>query len=164
MFDIERIRVPIAQYYFKLFNRYTTKKEYVREFITNWISLLDSYSKLPNFIRFESTVPKLERLISPTRSVLIVPFDNTKTYIKNTSIFPLYPFRVQLKRQTICCKEGLDLLILYIKIANIKVIGFLNVGNYKFIIEKIKKIYPKIKCYPPTSLKYFNLINKTVNR
>lgn len=145
-----------------MFNRYKNDP-LSREFIQLWISLLETYSKLPDFVRFENKLPLLKRLRSPTNTILVVPFENTKMYMSNVSIFPLYPFRVQLKANTICCKEGLSLLLIYLKMTNIKIVGFYNVGNYRTIIERIQQVNPAIKCYPPASFKYFSMLNKAIN-
>lgn len=162
MFDVEKITPDIKEYYFKVFRIYK-KKDLCKEFAQLWIDLLESYTKLPDFVCFETKIPLLTRLQSPTNAILVVPFNNTKIHLRNATIFPLYPFRVQLKARTICCKEGISLLLLYLKITNIQFVGFYNVGNYKKIIERIKNLNSKIKCYPPTSFKYFAKINKVIN-
>lgn len=163
MFEIKRVQQSITEHYFKLFKRYN-KDHLCREFIEMWISLLCAYSKLPDFLRFESKIPILQRIQSPAKSVLIVPFENTEINVLNTTIFPLYPFRVQLKCRTVCCKEGLSLVLLYLQITNIEFIGFYKISNYKCIIEKIKSVNPKVKCYPPSSFKYFLKVNKAINK
>lgn len=163
MFEFERIQNDIVEHYFKLFKRYN-KEQLLKEFIDTWLSLLQAYSKLPDFINFETKIPKLQRIRSPSKTLLIVPFENTEINVYNTTIFPLYPFRVQLKTRSVCCKEGLSLVILYLKITDIKYIGFYKIQNYKRIIKQIKLVNSKIKCYPPSSFKYFLQVNKAINK
>ena len=161
MFDVKRVQNSIAEYYFKIFKLYN-KDSFSKEFIKTWIELLDIYSKLPDFVQFESKRPILQHIRPNSKSVLIVPFENTNINVRNTTIFPLYPFRVQLKNRTICCKEGLSLLLLYLKITNINIIGFYKVLNYKKIIKQIKESNPTVKCYPPSSFHYFLKVHNSI--
>lgn len=161
MFDVKRIQNNITEYYFKIFKVYN-KNNLTTEFIKTWLSLLEIYSKLPDFVQFESKIPILQCIRPNSKSVIIVPFENTNLNIRNITIFPLYPFRIQLKTRSTCCKEGLSLLLLYLKITNISIIGFYKVLNYKKIIKQIKEMNPKVKCYPPSSFRYFLKVSNSL--
>lgn len=161
MFDVKRIQNTVTEYYFKLFKAYK-KNNLTMEFIKNWLTLLEIYSKLPDFVQFESKIPILQHIRPNSKSVIIVPFENTNLNVRNITIFPLYPFRIQLKNRSTCCKEGLSLLLLYLKITNINIIGFYRVLNYKKIIKKIKETNLRVKCYPPSSFHYFLKVSNSL--
>lgn len=152
MFDLERHKILIGEHFFKLFHSYR-KPELAQKFIRRWLELLKVYSELPNFVSFGDRAPVLKRLQPNARAVLIVPFENTIHYFHNprVSVFPLYPFRVQLTHKGICCKEGLELLLIYLEMTGIRLIGFYDVVNYKKIMESL----PRATCYPPALFKYF---------
>ncbi|GFQ68207.1 hypothetical protein TNCT_730071 [Trichonephila clavata] len=109
-------------------------------------------------------MPFIEGLVPHAKSVLIVSFEDTEPpVVGKVSVFPLYPFRVYLRDKSICCKEGMELLQLYLDITDIKIIGFYRVGNYKKIIDSLKQKNPNLLCYSPSLFKYFCLRNKALN-
>ncbi|GFY66928.1 hypothetical protein TNIN_179571 [Trichonephila inaurata madagascariensis] len=163
MFNLRQIRSSIIEKFLKVLGVYN-KRELTQKFIKRWLELLQIYSKLPNFQSFHCKIPFLDGLVPHAKSVLVVPFEDTQPpVVGNVSVFPLYPFRVYLRDKSICCKEGLELLQLYLDITNIKVIGFYRVGNYKKIMDSLKERKPKLFCYPPSLFKYFCLRNKALN-
>lgn len=164
MFELQRIKLPVSEFFLKVFKNHFKEKELIEKFIFEWLTALDEYSKLPNFIRFDSKIPILNRLNSKAKSLLIVPFDNVKVhYMKNVSILPLYPFRAQLTSRSICYNNGVKFILLYLKITKIMYVGFYKISNHKKICNQIKEFNSKIKCYPPTCFKYFCERNKVIN-
>lgn len=160
MTDIARAQKVIGEYYTKIFYHCPDKNVVVRRFIQKCIQLVDIYSQLPHFVSFPTKIPLLRGLYPHAKSVLIVLFEDSQIFLPNVSVFPLYPFPVRLKHKNICCKEGIDLLLLYLEITNIKIVGFYRVNHYKRIVQTIKGKFPKMYCYPPNLFKYFCRINK----
>lgn len=159
MFDIVTLKQAIFEHYFKLFNLRFSKK-LVKQFIIDWIYYVELYSKMPNFIRFNSDIPVLTNLQPNTKCLMIVPFQNEEMFT-NTSVFPICLFTAYYKNNfTLSCKESMQLLLLYLKITNVKYIAFYKVINYKKILCTIKEQYPNIKFYPPSSFYFFCRLNK----
>lgn len=158
MFDIKTLKIDIFEHYFKYFNnKHNTKL--VKQFIFSWINLVEIYSKMPHFIRFNNDIPVLTNLDPNSKSLIIMNFHNDEIFT-NTSVFPIYIFTVYLKNRTLPCKDSIDLLLLYIKITKIKYIAFYKMQNYKKILNQIKDHYPSIKYYPPSAFYYFCKFNK----
>lgn len=160
MFDIVTLKQEIVEYYFDTFISHS-KNSLVKEFIRNWIELLEIYCNMPNFIRFDKNMPVLTNLKPTSKSIIIVPFeDDEVNHFANTSVFPVCLFTVYYKNKIVNCKESLNLLLLYIKLVNVKYIAFYKISNYKNLMDKIKEFNSNIICYPPTAFKYFCKLNK----
>lgn len=153
MFDILSVKQDVILHYFKVFNDH--QKPLVKKFINDWIYFLEIYSKIPNFIRFDKEIPVLTHLSPNIKTLIIVQFQNEDEKFSNTSVFPICLFTAYLKNRNIVCKESLNILLLYLEIANIKYIAFYKVTNYKKIMSKIYEYNSTIKCYPPSSFYFF---------
>lgn len=165
MFDLERVKILIAEHFFKQFRKYN-KPKLTDQFIRRWLQLLLIYSQIPNFVSFHDKAPKLNRLYPKARAVLVVPFEDFKLpfFVPNVSVFPLYPFKTYLKHKSICCREGIELLQLYLEISDIKIVGFYKVMNYKSVIDTLLEKDPSLHCYPPSLLTYFCRFSNKVSR
>lgn len=152
--DIIALKKEVASHYFSLFLLHH-KPSLVKEFINKWICFLEIYSQMKNFVCFKDDFPVLRNLNPAATSLIIVPFEKENEWFSNTSVFPICLFGVCLKDQLIYCKEGLDLLLLYIKISNVKTIAFHRYFQHEKIMVTIKSFYPHIQCYPPTAFRYF---------
>lgn len=160
MVDIRRLRVPIAEKFFKALHSYR-KPDLTKAFIKRWIELLHEYSKIPTFRSFHSKIPHLENLSPEAESLLIVPFEDSKTpRLAKVSVIPLYPFRVYLEHKSVCCKEGLEFIQMYLTITSITLVGFYDIKNYKKIIETLKASHPNVQYYAPSLFKFFCARNK----
>lgn len=158
MFDFKTLKKEIYEHYFKYFNNKHNKK-LVQQFICNWISLVEIYSNMSHFIRFNNDIPVLTNLNTNSKSLIIMTFHNDE-FFSNTSVFPICIFTAYCKNRILPCKDSIDLLLLYIKITKIKYIAFYKMQNYKKVLYKIKEHYPSIKCYPPSAFYYFCKFNK----
>lgn len=159
MFDIISVKQEILEHYFKLFSVKHNKK-LVKQFIRDWIQFVEIYSKIPSFIRFDRQVPVLTNLNPNSKSLIILSFQNDDERFSNTSVFPICLFTAYFKNYHVSCKDSMNLLILYLKITNVKYIAFYKMPNYKKILSKIKEYNPAIKCYPPSSFHYFCKLNR----
>lgn len=158
MFDIVRLKQDIFVYYFKIFNS-KHNKTLVKQFISDWISLVELYSNDKNFIRFDRDIPVLRNLQPNAKSLIITTFQKDETF-SNTTVFPICIFTAFYKNRNSPCKDSNNLLLLYIKIAKVKYVAFYKMTNFKKILYLIKEENPSIKCYPPTSFRYFCRLNK----
>lgn len=158
MFDIKTLKREIFEHYFKYFSNKHNKK-LVKKFIFDWTYLVEIYSKMPHFIRFNNDIPVLTNLFPNSKSLIIMTFHNDENF-SNTSVFPICIFTAYFKNRVLTCKDSIELLLLYIKITKIKYIAFYKMQNYKKILYKIKDKYPSIKCYPPSAFYYFCKFNK----
>lgn len=158
MFDLKTLKQEIFEHYFKYFNNKHNKK-LVKQFIFNWIKLVEIYSEMTHFIRFNTDLPVLTNLEPNSKSLIITTFHNDEVFV-NTSVFPICIFTAYFKNKILPCKESIHLLLLYIKIAKIKYITFYKMHNYKKTLHQIKEKYPSIKCYPPSAFYYFCKFNK----
>lgn len=158
MFDFKTLKVEIYEHYFKYFNN-KHNKNLVKQFIIKWINLVEIYSKMSHFIRFNNDIPVLTHLEPNSKSLIIMNFHNDEIFT-NTSIFPICIFTAFFKNRTLPCKDSIDLLLLYIKITKIKYVAFYKMQNYKKILYQIKEHYPLIKFYPPSAFYYFCKFNR----
>ncbi|GBM53927.1 hypothetical protein AVEN_64848-1 [Araneus ventricosus] len=155
MFDVEAAKALVADHFFKKLYRYG-ENEKLQTIITRWIQLLEEYSQLKGFIAFDPPLPLLK--INPRAvGVLIVPYPNVKVTVWSLPItqFPIYPFCVQLQHTRMSCKEGLEMLHLYLSLVDIQIIGFFKVPNDTFLIPDLKKRYPNARIYGRRSLSTF---------
>lgn len=155
MFDLDRVKFYIAEEFLKRF-RNRSKLRLVKRFIQRWLELLHTYSRIPDFVGFDSPAPILNLLVPRPTAVLIVPFDNCSEFIiPNVSVFPLYPFRVNLTYKSFCCREGLELLSMYLKITNVSIVGIRGIHNHRKIFKSLKQKFPHLLCYPPALIVFF---------
>lgn len=163
MFDLDRVKVDIAEQFLKRFNNHS-KLRLVKRFIRRWLELLHTYSRIPYFVSFDSPAPILNFIVPHPTAVLIVPFENSaKFVIPNVSVFPLYPFRVNLTYKSFCCREGLELLSMYLKITNVPIVGIRGIYNHKKIFKSLKQKFPHLLCYPPALIAFFWRVIKVRN-
>lgn len=156
MFDLKRHKTLIVESFFKHFKSYN-KPILTQTFVERWLNLLSIYSKNPNFSCFDTSIPLIENLPIKPRAVLVVPNKDTKPEysLLRTTEFPLCLFRVYLTDgKVIYCKEGIELLRLYLEITQIKLVGFYRVQNYKFVMESLN-VLTEVKFYSPSLFKYF---------
>ncbi|KAG8172722.1 hypothetical protein JTE90_003911 [Oedothorax gibbosus] len=144
MFDIERHRITIAEHFFRLFRDKTSSTQVLYQ---KWISLLEMYSTMPRFVSFDPRDPMLHRLVPNAIAMLIVPFQNTEAPfgLKQVSIFPLYMFRVNFTTHAECCKEGKEILQMYLQLSGIRRIGLFKVKDISLIKDLLQAI-PELQC------------------
>ncbi|GIY77307.1 uncharacterized protein CDAR_422831 [Caerostris darwini] len=161
MFDLQVAKLFVADYYFKMFHRYS-KPDILKKFIEKWNQLLEIYSRRQDFITFEPSIPILKGLKRRAKGIVIVPFPNTKLPIpcNQISVFPLYPFRIQTAYNRFCCKEGLEVLYLYLDLTEIQYICFYRVPQAAALTIDLQDRYPQICIYGPQSLKTFFTVCK----
>lgn len=146
------------------FRNFTTDKPIVKKFISDYLDFIEMYSNMSNFIRFNKKIPVLTNLQPQFRSLIVVYFENEQEYFCNTSVFPICLFTAYFRNKVLMCTESINLLLLYLEIANITTVGFYKLYNWETFMSQIKKYNPKIKCYPPSSFYYFCKLNKIYKR
>lgn len=160
MFDLERVKVNQTDYFFRLLYHYNKPKEMER-FMQRWFQLLEMYSTKSNFVSFDPPIPLLDRLVPHAVGVLIVPFHNQSLpyHLRNVSIIPLYPFRINYTINAECSREGFELACLYLKATGIQLIGFLNLPPTLYrLISELQEAFPKTKIYGPSSFSSFRAV------
>lgn len=156
MFDLKRHKSFIAESFFKHFKSFN-KPTLTQQFIERWLYLLYFHSKNSQFLCFDSPIPLIENLPVKPRAILVVPNKDTRPdySLLRTTEFPLCLFRVYLTDgKIIYCKEGIELLRLYLEITQIKLVGFYRVQNYKFVMETLN-VLTEVKFYTPSLFRYF---------
>lgn len=164
MFDLKRHRTFIAETFFKHF-KYYNKPILTQKFVERWLSLLSLHSKNPQFSCFDTSVPLIENLPLKPRAVLVIPNKEMKPgyTLMRTTEFPLCLFRVYLTDgKIIYCKEGVELLRMYLEITEIKLVGFYRVQNYKFVMDCLN-VLTDVKFYTPSLFRYFCRMTKGHN-
>ena len=161
MFDLKRHKPFITECFIKHFR--SCKKPTLAElFINRWSSLLSEYSNNPKFSCFDTPIPLIENLPMNPKAVLVIPNKDTKPkfHLSHTTLFPLCPFRVYLNDGNILfCKEGVELLRLYLEITRIKLVGFYRVKNHKFVLEHLD-VLKDVNFYTPNLFIYFCRMTK----
>ncbi|KAG8175225.1 hypothetical protein JTE90_022648 [Oedothorax gibbosus] len=160
MFDVERQRMPIAEFYFRLFRH---RKEDARALYQRWIDLLIMYSQMPRFISFDPPVPLLHRLVPRAIAVVIVLFPKTRVpmNLRSISTFPLYPFRVNYTSHTECCSEGEEFLHMYLQSSGIRLVGVFSPtfqARFTHLLTNLEEKMPRIQCYGPSSFDSFRQV------
>lgn len=153
MFDIQVAQSVAADYYFRVL-RYCEKTDQLQHFIDRWLQILHTYSQLDRFVGFETRVPLLNNIQPHAVGLLIVPFQ-TRYRLTNISIIPLYPFRVRLEHKNVCCREGIEMIRLYLQLVDVEYIGFLNVSYIDNYVRELRHICPRVKIYGPDSYAVF---------
>ena len=164
MFDLKKHQYFIKEFFFKHFKPFK-KPSLTKLFVKRWLSLLSDYSQNSKFSCFDTLVPLIENLPTNPKALLVIPNKDTKPnyYLSNTTLFPLYPFRVYLTDgKVLYCKEGIELLRLYLEITQIKLVGFYRVNNYKFVMENLD-VPKEVKFYTPILFVYFCRMIKELN-
>lgn len=155
MYDLERYKPTIAEFYIKVLHTYN-KPELLRQFIEHWINILSTFVIKENFVTFEPTVPILKDLVPNARAVLVQTFPNKVVYGNpHISVIALFPFRVRYKHTTRCCSEGFEMLRFYLEITGIKIVGFHKVQNYDKLSEQLRQCIPNLQIYGPRSISSF---------
>lgn len=150
------MKTEIVQFFFRIF---ISEKPIVKKFIRDYLAFVQMYSQLPGFIRFNK-LPVLKNLQPESRSLIVVYFENEQERFSNTSVFPICLFTVYYKHKVVVCRDSINLLLLYLEIANISSVSFYRYDNWRVVMQKVKEYNPQIKCYPPTSFYYFCKFNK----
>lgn len=159
MFEIERHKSFITDHYFRLLRDYG-KPDLLRQFIERWIDLLVMYSSKSHFSCFDPPVPILNRIVSKAKSVLVVPFGNTPVpHLPRCTIFPLYPFRIHTSHHVECSRDGLEMLQLYLKLTNVRIVGFYKFKN-DHILAELRKMFPHITVYNASLFSSFRKMSK----
>lgn len=164
MFDLKRHKAFIAETFFKHF-KYFNKPILTQKFVERWLSILSLYSKNPKFSCFDSPIPLIENLPLKPRAVLVISNKDTRPEytLMHTTEFPLCLFRVYLTDgKIIYCKEGVEMLRMYLEITDIKLVGFHRVQNYKFVMECLN-VLTDVKFYTPSLFRYFCRMTKGHN-
>lgn len=149
MFDFERLKVIVAEHYFKVFRLYN-KPEQMGFFIRRWCELIHTYSKSHGFISFDPTVPVLNKLVPGAKAIILVPFPNTSiNYLPHrTSVFPYYPFKVKKEIKDETCQIGLEFFHLYLELTGIRIVCIYNMRYQEDkIASELQEIYPDIELY-----------------
>lgn len=153
------MKTEIVQFFIRIF---IDEKPNVKKFIRDYLNFIEIYSNMPNFIRFNKKIPVLKNLRPESRSLIVVYFENEQERFFNTSVFPICLFTIYYKHKTAVCRDSMNLLLLYLEIANIETVSFhgYDDDSWKDVMQKIKQYNHQIKCYPPTSFHYFCKFNK----
>lgn len=149
MSDFDRLKLDIAEHYFKLLRPYD-KMDKTRLFISRWLDVVKTYSKLPDFIAFDPTLPVLNRIVPRAKGVVLVPYPSIKVsrLPQYTSVFPYYPFRVKLEHKDESCKIGLEFFRMYLDITGIRIVCIYRMWyKEKEIVAELQETYPDIKIY-----------------
>lgn len=127
MFDFEHIQGIIGEEYFKIFWTYS-KPDESKYFIVRWLDLIHSYTKTKGFISFDPSVPVLHLLEPQAKLVVLASFPNTKLkgIPSRTSVFPLYPFRVEKDTVDETCRIGLEFFYMYLDLTGIWTVYLYN--------------------------------------
>lgn len=152
-----RIKVQIAEHYFKLFRQYN-KMDEIRFFIQRWITIVETYAKVPHFVAFDPPVPVLNRLVPDAKGVVLVSFNYSKVpkLPRFTSVFPYYPFRIKLEHTDESCKIGLEFLHLYLELTGIRFLCVYELWYQRDkIIKELQERHPHLKIYTMPSYKSF---------
>lgn len=160
-FELFDLKTEIIHAFFRIF---TSEKLIVKKFISDYIDFVEMYSKMPNFIRFNKKLPILTNLQPECKSLILVYFENEQESFFNTSVFPVCLFTAYFRHRVLICRDSINLLLLYLQIADITTVGFYKLENWETVMQQIKKHNPKIKCYPPSSFHYFCKLNKIYKR
>lgn len=154
-------KTEIVHAFFRIF---TSDEPIVKKFIGDYIDFVEIYSNMPNFIRFNKKIPVLTNLQPQCRSLIVVYFENEQEFFFNTSVFPICLFTAYFRQKTLICRDSINLLLLYLEIANITTVAFHRIESWDTLMQQIKKYNPNIKCYPPSSFHYFCKLNKIYKR
>lgn len=156
MFDIQVAKSVVSESYFQVL-RHCDKPDLLQHFIERWLEILKNYSGIPAFIAFESRVPLLNQIVPHAVGLLVVSFDNDVRRLDDISVIPLYPFRVKLQYNNICCREGIEMIHLYLQLTGIRYVGF----HYKVRefanrpMRELSSTFPDVTVYGPDSYKTF---------
>lgn len=150
MFDFQRLRIHIQEYYAKLFRPYN-KPEETAYFIKRWLDIIRSYSTSKDFLSFDPTTPVLNRLKPKAKAVIVTSFPNVQLPFRLpfTSVFPFYPFRVKKEIYDEKCNIGLEFLVLYLELTGIKTVCLYNMYSRleNMIADDLQKKFPDIEIY-----------------
>lgn len=154
MYNLNVYIGQIQESLFKVLKCYG-KSDETRLFIKKWLQMLYCYTSDRDFITFEPNPPVLSTLVPNAVAIMVIPYSSSKIpfRFRYLSIFPLFPFRIQMKHTDMPCQNQSDFLKLYIKLSGIRMIGFHSMTfQERSISEQLKKEFPYLKIYLSRSI------------